>query len=168
MAVQTLSQPGRLEIIDPRGQFLAAGTIVTTTLGDPSTATPVVASPVAAGPVYQTLISNTDIAEASVIFGPIGTPVVAFTLTDPAADRFFAYTSAYVGRPLSLVLDKRVVSSPVVNDAISGEGIVEGLSLAEAEALAIQLNTRPLPAPVAVVRVALVSPDLDLSATPTP
>ncbi len=118
---RTLTTTALLEIIDPQGQFLAEGTIVETTLGGPADGTPPESDI-----VYETVISGSDLSLAYVTSNQFGQDVVAFELTDEAGERFFQYTSNNIGKPLSIVIDKRVVSSPVVNSSIRNAGADRG------------------------------------------
>jgi preprotein translocase subunit SecD len=189
-AIGILQQTALLEIIDPMGQYLPPGTVVNTTLGpaedaldsgaaEPA-ATPVGATPIAAtpaattvaatpvpgaptptGPVYQTVISGSELKNAYVTTGNKGLGrVVAFELQGDAASRFFQYTSSHLGQPMSIVIDKRVISSPTINGAISSQGIIEGIPATEVEGLAIQLKAGSLGVPLDVIQSRTVGPTL--------
>jgi preprotein translocase subunit SecD len=189
-AIGILQQTALLEIIDPMGQYLPPGTVVDTTLGpagdaldsgaaEPA-ATPVGATPIAAtpaattvaatpvpgaptptGPVYQTVISGSELKNAYVTTGNKGLGrVVAFELQGDAASRFFQYTSSHLGQPMSIVIDKRVISSPTINGAISSQGIIEGIPATEVEGLAIQLKAGSLGVPLDVIQSRTVGPTL--------
>jgi preprotein translocase subunit SecD len=193
-AVRVVQQTALLEIIDPQGQFLSDGTIVTTNLGGPesvlgtenqapatpeSNASPVagpLASPVASpvleptiepsptmsstGPVYTTIVSGRDLDDAFVTTDQLGALVVGFRLKSGAADTFFDFTSKNVGRPMSIVLDKQVISSPVINAAISDQGIIQGMPASEVQNLVIQLKAGALSVPLEVVQSRTVGPTL--------
>ena len=183
-AVEVLQETALLEIIDTQGQFLPEGMIVNTTLGpaeeltaaaspvasplaSPGAGTPA-ASPVAAapaapeGPVYETIISGADLADAFPTTGQTGIePAVAFQLQGDAADRFFAYTSANLGQPMSILIDKQVISTPVIQAAISAEGIISGsFTPEEAQTMALQLKAGALGVPLEVVQSRTVGPTL--------
>jgi preprotein translocase subunit SecD len=184
-AVGILQQTALLEIIDPRGQYLPPGTLVNTTLGSASErsganapATPV-ASPVATpgagsslatpvagatepeGPVYETVISGADLKNAYITTGNTGmNQVVGFELQGDASGKFFQYTSSHLGQPMSIVIDKEVVSSPQINGAISSQGIIEGVPPQEVENLVIQLKAGALGVPLDVVQSRTVGPSL--------
>ena len=183
-AVALLQETALLEIIDSQGQFLPEGTVVRTSLGDPSSvlsdgATPIagtpvagaspVASPVAAvptpeptGPIYDTIVSGADLEDAYPTQDGSGTGglVVGFELAGDAADRFFEFTSANIGRPMSIVLDKRVISSPSINGAISDQGIITGVNQIEVQNLVLQLKAGALAVPLTVVQSRTVGPTL--------
>ncbi len=184
-AVRVLQRTALLEIIDTQGQFLPEGTLVNTTLGPATDATaattpvatpaaegspvaspeasPVatpVASPAASGPVYTTIISGDDLEDAFVSYNEVGQPVVAFRLKGSAATKFYDFTSQNIGRPMSIVIDKRVISSPVIRAAISNEGIIEGVPANEVQDLVVQLKAGALAVPLAVVQSRTVGPTL--------
>ncbi len=185
-AVSILQQTALLEIIDPQGQYLAPGTIVNTSLGPaeqalgaeaaatseatpvgtPVSATPVSATPVAGipdpvGPVYETIVSGDDLRDAYVTTGNTGLgQVVGFELQGDASARFFEYTSRNLGQPMSIVIDKTVISSPVINGAISGQGIIEGVPPSEVNDLVIQLKAGALSVPLEIVQSRTVGPTL--------
>lgn len=79
-------------------------------------------------------------------------PVVSFQMNTPLARAHFAHvTGANVGRQLAIILDGKVISAPVIKEAVPGEGIIAGsMTEAEARRLAILLNTGALPAPISI------------------
>src|SRR5207248_6883454 len=107
---------------------------------DAAAATPVAspeATPVAAaaatdqsnGPTYDTIISGADLKDAYITTGNTGIgQVVGFELSGDASSKFFEFTSTHLGEPMSIVIDKRVISSPRINGAISTRGIIEGVA----------------------------------------
>ncbi|MFL5760447.1 MAG: protein translocase subunit SecD [Thermomicrobiales bacterium] len=184
-AVRVLKETALLEIIDPQGQFLPEGTVVNTTLGSaasqaaPGTpqaspsASPVgspaaspVASPAAsatatpAGTVYTTIISGKDLKDAYPTRNSLGSIVVGFELKSGAASKFYDFTSAHIGQPMSIVLDKKVISSPSVNGAINNSGIIEGMSASEVNNLVVQLKAGALAVPLEVKSSRTVGPQL--------
>ena len=179
-AIAILQQTALLEIIDPLGQYLPPGTEVNTTLGPAEDAvgaeavgpdatpgaTPVAATPVAdartpTGPVYETIISGADLKNAYVTTGNTGmNQVVGFELQGDASSKFFQYTSSHLGQPMSIVIDKHVISSPTINGAISTQGIIEGVPPTEVEDLVIQLKAGALAVPLEVIQSRTVGPTL--------
>jgi cyclophilin family peptidyl-prolyl cis-trans isomerase len=154
---RSLTATAVLEIIDPRGEVLPPDTIVVTTLGGPTDGTTPTTET-----VYETIVSGDDVQEAFATTNQFGEPTVGFTLTAEAAERFFAYTSNHIGEPLSIVVNKRVVSSPVVNAAIRDQGIIQGLSEQEVSDLVAQLNSGSLAVPLRVVTT------MELTGIPAP
>lgn len=180
-AVEVVQQTALLEIIDTQGQYLPPGTVVRTSLdptGSGATGSPVAvdgspvaspqASPVAGttgddstqGPVYQTIISGADLKDAYRASGQLGQIVVGFELKGEAADRFYDFTSQNLGRPMSIVIDKTVISSPTINGAISDRGQIEGIAPADVDNLVVQLKAGALAVPLEVVQSRVVGPSL--------
>ncbi|MFM9106717.1 MAG: protein translocase subunit SecD [Chloroflexota bacterium] len=169
-AVEVLQQTALLEIIDPQGQYLAPGTVVDTSLGpadrgtgDGASATPVAASDTGepAGPVYETIVSGSDLRDAYVATGNTGFgQVVGFELQGDGADKFYDFTSTNLGQPMSIVIDKTVISSPQVNGAISDRGIIEGVAPKEVANLVIQLKAGALAVPLELAQSRTVGPTL--------
>ena len=170
-AIEVLQDTAQLEIIDTNGMSLPPGTVVRTTLGGPidvGAATPVVSSepsaeqppPEVSDTVYETIVSGTDLTDAYVSTGQTGQVVVAFELTNDAGRVFHEYTSTHLGSPMSIVIDKTVVSSPQISAAISTSGYIEGVSAQEAETLALQLRAGALGVPMEVVSSRTIGPSL--------
>lgn len=184
-AIGVLQETALLEIINPNGRFLPPGTVVNTSLGaaessgeaaatpqaspTSASATPLagaLATPVAPpaaveGPVYETVISGADLKNAYVTTGNSGIgKVVGFELQGDASTRFFQYTSTHLGQPMSIVIDKTVISSPTINGAISSQGIIEGVPPADVANMVIQLKAGALSVPLEVVQSQTIGPSL--------
>ena len=91
-----------------------------------------------------------------------GKPVIHFDTTDDGARIFSRVTGANVGRRLSIVLDGKVYSAPVIQTKIrDGQSIITGMqSMEEATDIAIVLRAGALPAPVEVLNKQVVGPSL--------
>ncbi len=197
-AVRVLQQTALLEIIDPQGQYLTAGTEVTTNLGGPqqvngatsgtpgangtpgasgtpqaSSSAGAVATPGATpaagssgasatptGPVYQTIITGKDLKDAFPTTDQVGSLVVGFTLNSAGAQKFYQYTSTHIGQPMSIVIDKKVISSPRIDGAIQNSGIINGMTASQVRDLALQLKSGALAVPLEVVQSQVVGPTL--------
>ena len=118
------------------------------------------ASATPTGPVYTTIISGRDLEDAFPTTNSLGQIVVGFRLSNSAADKFFEYTSQNIGQPMSIVIDKQVISSPRIDAAISKEGIISGVSGAEVNDLVVQLQAGALSVPLKVVQSRAVGPTL--------
>jgi preprotein translocase subunit SecD len=130
-------------------------------LATPVAATPVPDAQTPTGPVYQTVISGADLKNAYVTTGNSGmSQVVGFELQGDASSKFFQYTSSHLGQPMSIVIDKHVISSPTINGAISTQGIIEGVPPAEVNDLVIQLKAGALAVPLEVIQSRTVGPTL--------
>ena len=139
-------------------QTSSAGSSVTPTPAvtatvDPNQPTPDASQPPTAGTVYKTVMTGADLKEANVQTDSFGKPAVGFNLSDKGAQIFSDYTSTHTGQYLGIVLDKTVISAPVVNTPITdGSGIIQGSFTAEeANTLAVKLSYGALPVPVKVV-----------------
>jgi preprotein translocase subunit SecD len=84
-----------------------------------------------------------------------------FVLTQDAAKRFEKFTGAHIGDRLAIVMDKKVLSAPVIHGKISDNGVIEGLSgHDEAADLALNLKAGSLPAGVEILEERTVGPSL--------
>ena len=169
--VASLQQTALLEFVDFGSNPLPAGTNVDTNSSTASSESAATATPEAAATtdpnqpaptadpnqppatVYNTVMTGADLQEAHVERDQLGQPAVGFTLSANGAKIFADYTSSHTGQYLGIVLDKTVISAPVVNTPITdGAGIIQGSFTAdEANKLAIQLSYGALPVPVKVV-----------------
>ena len=88
--------------------------------------------------------------------------VVNFKLDSFGAKKFAYATKNNVGRRLAIVIDNKVVSAPVIRDAITtGNGQISGgFSVEDANNLAIVLRSGALPAPMTIIEERTVGPDL--------
>jgi len=177
--VASLQQTGLLEFVDMGTSPVESGTVIktdfaqsdatdaasttatpnVTATADPNQPTPTTvpgeATPAAGqeAPVYHTVMTGADLKEAHVSANQTGQPAVSFTLSTEGTKIFSDYTSTHTKQYLGIVLDKRVISAPIVNSPITdGQGIIEGGFTAQsANDLAIQLRYGSLPVPVKVV-----------------
>ena len=88
--------------------------------------------------------------------------VVSFTLDRVGAKRFGKATSTGIGKQLAIVLDGKIVSSPVIRETIaSGTGQISGnFTFQSATDLALLLRSGALPAPLNIIEERTVGPDL--------
>ncbi|MGD8402065.1 MAG: protein translocase subunit SecD [Anaerolineales bacterium] len=176
----TIQQTGLLEFVDTGDTSLPAGTTVQTdfatgggTTSPTATETPppgeaaapdATPAPTESAPatVYHTIMTGKDLKQVQVTQDQLGQYVIQFDLTADGADIFAEYTTANVGKYLTIVLDNRVISSPVINSPIpDGSGIIQGSFTAEsANALAVQLRYGSLPIPLKVVETRIIGPTL--------
>ncbi|CAA9541945.1 MAG: Protein translocase subunit SecD [uncultured Thermomicrobiales bacterium] len=181
-AVNILQETALLEIIDPQGSSLPPGAFVNTSLGaaegGETDATPVAATPAASpaaspiaspateggtgptGPVYSTIVRGDQIADAYVGQDQFGAPVVSFELHGDGADALQAFTQDNLGRPMSIVVDKQVISTATIQGAISNSGQISGMNAAEVNDLVIQLKAGALNVPLKVIQNQTVGPSL--------
>jgi preprotein translocase subunit SecD len=89
-------------------------------------------------------------------------PVVSFRFDTAGAKRFGDATRENVGKPFAIVLDNKVISAPVIREAIpGGSGIISGsFTVQSASDLALLLRAGALPAPITILEERTVGPDL--------
>jgi preprotein translocase subunit SecD len=89
-------------------------------------------------------------------------PVVSFKFDAIGAKRFGDATSDNVGKLFAIVLDNKVISAPVIHEAIlGGSGVISGsFSVQSAQDLALLLRAGALPAPLTIIEERTVGPDL--------
>jgi preprotein translocase subunit SecD len=95
-----------------------------------------------------------------------GQPIVEFRFNGQGARRFGEATSQNIGKRFAIVLDKRVISAPRINSAITGgSGYIEGNFTPEsANDLAVLLRAGALPAPLKVEEQRTVGAELGADA----
>lgn len=106
------------------------------------------------GQIWHTVMTNDGIESANTSLGYQNNIYqVNFSLTEEGTQIFFEHTSQNIGTYLGIVLDKVVISAPIINDGISGgQGSITGnFTQKEAQELAVILQTKPLPFPVRLV-----------------
>ncbi len=89
-------------------------------------------------------------------------PVINFRFNQSGARKFGAFTKDNVGRPFAIVLDEKVLSAPVIRDAIlGGSGQISGnFTVDNANKLAVQLRSGALPTKLSVVEERVVGASL--------
>ncbi|MFZ5920564.1 MAG: protein translocase subunit SecD [Chloroflexota bacterium] len=159
--IAILRQTGLLEFVDTGDQTLQPGTFIQTDFSE-SGSVPVAQDPNAPAVIYHTVMTGKDLASVAVSASQLGSPEISFTLTSNGTKVFGDHTSANVGRYLTIVLDKQVISSPRIESAITtGSGVIQGgFTLEEANALAVQLRYGSLPIPLKIVETRIIGPTL--------
>ena len=157
-----IQQTGLLEFVDTGDYSPERDTVLQTDFGTDSTTG---ASPAANGDqiVYHTVMTGKDLRSVSVVPDQLGTNYsIDFILTADGAIIFGDHTATNIGRFLTIVLDKRVISSPRIESAIpDGYGQITGSFTAdEANGLAVQLRYGSLPIPLKVVETRIIGPTL--------
>ncbi len=87
---------------------------------------------------------------------------VRITFNSDGGAKFAKLTAANVGKPFAIILDGKVLSSPVINEAIlGGSAVISGnFTTDSASQLAISLRSGALPVDLKVVEERTVGPDL--------
>ncbi|MFQ6058302.1 MAG: protein translocase subunit SecD [Anaerolineae bacterium] len=147
----------------PTATVVPTATVTTTAAISPTATAPTPTATVTpTEKVYETVITGRHLRTAVVGFDrTTGKPVVNFALKPEGAKLFYDYTSTHIGQYLAIALDKEIISSPVVRDAIRDQGTISGdFTLQEARSLVIQLKYGALPVPLKVVENRTVGPTL--------
>lgn len=167
-AIATIRETGLLEFVHMGLNPLPEGTVVTTDFatssetGPQPTPTGDETGTAASDQVLHTVMTGEVLRTVQVATDHAGRYVIEFTLTPEGSRTFADYTSQNVGQFLGIVLDKQVISAPLVESAITeGSGIISGsFTLESANALAIQLRYGSLPIPLKVVESRIIGPTL--------
>jgi protein-export membrane protein SecD len=110
------------------------------------------------------LVDGSDLADAQPGFDSTHTnePIVNFRFNQRGAAKFGKITQDNVGRPFAMVLDKKVISAPVIREPIlGGTGQISGNFTPEsANQLAVLLRSGALPAGLNVVEERVVGASL--------
>ncbi len=107
------------------------------------------------------VVTGADLKTAYTTTDEFGMPAVGFELTGKGAEVFARSTEQNIGRRLAIVLDKRVISAPVIRSRISDRGQISGnFTLDEAKELAIVLRAGALPTKVQFLQESVVGPSL--------
>jgi preprotein translocase subunit SecD len=119
----------------------------------------------AAGTVYYvvkkvSVVSGNDLRTAQQSLDQFNRPAVAFTLKQDAAVRFGNFTQQNIGRPLGIILDRRVMSAPTIQDRIVDNGQITGITRDEMADLIITLKSGALPADLTYLEERTVGPSL--------
>lgn len=107
------------------------------------------------------VITGADLKTAYTSTDEFGAPAVTFELTDRGARAFGDATEKNIGRRLAIVLDKKVMSAPVIRSRITDRGQITGqFTPEEAKELAIVLRAGALPTNVKFLQETVVGPSL--------
>ncbi|MBC8016648.1 MAG: protein translocase subunit SecD [Sporomusaceae bacterium] len=110
----------------------------------------------------KTVMTGKDLKDAKAEIGQNKNNVVALEFSTEGAALFGDLTTKNVGKQISILLDKKVLTSPVVNEPIKGgKAIITGSrTIEEARDLAILLRSGSLPVKVEVLEMRTVGPSL--------
>ncbi|OGM14043.1 protein-export membrane protein SecD [Candidatus Woesebacteria bacterium RIFCSPHIGHO2_02_FULL_42_20] len=113
--------------------------------------------------IVPTDLSGADLTDARVSFDQTsGRPVVSIQFNSEGAEKFSRITEENIGQPLSILLDGEIISSPIVQETITGGAaqISGDFTLDEARNFAIQLSSGALPVSISVVEERTIGPTL--------
>ena len=108
------------------------------------------------------VVSGSQLTNAQPSFDQNNRPAVSFQFNPVGGRKFGEYTKNNIGNPFAIVLDKQVISAPVIQSYIpGGAGIITGnFSVDESNRLAILLRAGALPAAIQVLEQRTVGPEL--------
>ncbi len=91
-----------------------------------------------------------------------GRPHISLTFDSEGSDIFEEMTEKYINQPIAIYIDNEMISSPVVQEAISGgqAQITGDFSVEEARELARSLRAGALPVPIKLISQQSVGPTL--------
>jgi len=173
-----LKETGQLEFVDLGDIYLEPGTVVNTDLQDqlaqfgkvgletlPTVETP--ADPAATevpvtDKIWHTIMTGDQLSSVIVSTDSLGQYAIDFQLKPDGTQIFGEYTTNNIGKYLAIVLDKKVISAPVINGAITeGQGQISGgFTRDSANNLAIQLRYGSLPVALTIAQTRDISPTL--------
>jgi preprotein translocase subunit SecD len=156
----TIQQTGLLEFVDTGDFAPQEGTILATDYSP--TGTPIEFED-ANEPIYHTIMTGAEIDSVVVQSEQFsGRYSINFVLKSNGAQIFGDHTTANTNKFLAILLDKQVISAPVISDPITGgQGSITGdFTLEEANAFAIQLRYGSLPVPLKIVETRIIGPTL--------
>lgn len=110
-----------------------------------------------------TNLTGADLQSAKVVFdSQNGKPAISLQFSEEGGDKFAEITGRNIGKQLPIVLDKQIISAPVVEGQITGGNaqITGSFTIDEAKQLSIQLNAGALPVPVNLVQETTVGATL--------
>lgn len=120
---ELLTAQGRLEFIDPQGQFLPEGLAVCTSANPQPPAERPEAD---CSTIYTTIAEDGEFLrdEFESTADQAGHPAMRFKLNESGGAKIAEFTATNFGYPMSIVVDQVVISSPQINGTLPGEGII--------------------------------------------
>lgn len=149
---------GLLEIVDGDTSPPAAGSFIVTDLGGPSVDEPG-AQGEGGAKVWHTVLTASDIdpAGVSLLPGPTLSPDIRITFTREGAKKLADFTEANLGKYVPFVLDKQVISVPIIRDPLrGGVAAITTQTPSQGLGLFVQLKYGPLPVNLKELEAAVV------------
>ena len=114
------------------------------------------------------LLTGKDVKEATAVLDSTSSPVVSLEFNDDGKEKFAEVTANNIGNAISIYMDDELVSSPVVQSAITdGKAVINGMSsMDEATNLAGIISSGALPVEIKAVSVTNVGAQLGSEALP--
>lgn len=110
----------------------------------------------------KTVLTGKDLKNSKAHISQNNQAVVGLEFSDEGAKKFATLTAQNIGKPISILLDGEILTSPVVQEVITGGNaqISGSRNVEEAEHLAILLRSGSLPVKVEVMETRTVGPTL--------
>jgi preprotein translocase subunit SecD len=110
----------------------------------------------------QTVLTGADLKGAWPGIDGYGNPVVDIEFNSSGAGTFANITTRNVGKPLAILLDKKIISAPNVREPISGgrAQISGSFTIDEVQDLVVKLKAGALPVPVRIIENKVIGPTL--------
>ncbi len=107
------------------------------------------------------VVTGRDLRNARPSLDENNRPAVSFSLKPEGAVKFGNFTGSSIGRYLAIVLDKRVMSAPVIEGRITDDGRIAGnFTQQEANDLSLTLRSGALPASLTYLEERTIGPSL--------
>jgi preprotein translocase subunit SecD len=112
--------------------------------------------------IKNSVLTGADLKGAWPSVDEYGNPVVDIEFNAKGAGIFANATERSVGRPIAILLDRKIISAPNVREPIpSGRAQISGsFTIEEVQDLVVQLKGGSLPVPVEVVGTKIVGPTM--------
>ncbi|VBB06050.1 secd/secf gg motif [Lucifera butyrica] len=109
-----------------------------------------------------TVLTGKDLKDAKAEIDQSHRNLVALEFSDEGAKKFADLTAKNIGKHISILLDKKVLTNPVVEEAIpNGKAVITGnRTIEEAQRLAILLRSGALPVKLNIMETRTVGPTL--------
>jgi protein-export membrane protein SecD len=109
----------------------------------------------------RVMVAGDRLTDAHLSYDQFGRPAVGFKFDSTGSRQFGDVTRDNIGKRFAIVLDKKVISAPVIQSEIRGDGIITGNFTSQAaEDLALLLRAGALPAPLTILEERTVGPGL--------
>ena len=155
-AIDLIRQTGQLEFVDggtnppPDGSLISTTFAISRQLLYPATSSGAAAvESSVTGSLFPSAFTGEIIQSADPALNQVGQSIISFRIRPEFVESFREYTSSRVNQSLCIVLDKQVISCPVIQQALSGEGQISGnFTQDSARQLALTLSYGSLPVPL--------------------
>lgn len=115
-------------------------------------------------PEGNVVLSGNDVVDARAVFDPENKPVVQLKLNKTGAEKFAKATQKFLGQPIAIYLDERLISAPTIKDVITGgEAVITGIpTIDKAAEIAMLIRAGALPVDLEKKEIRTVGPTLGM------